>query len=131
MTSGLPDVLFHVTSKRVARNLGIHGLPPGTPWVRSDVAAYHARLLSQAGHAPLVLSLPVGELAGLKPLPDWKAIQAPPLDVLERHSEAVSAQWTHGDPTWERSVEVVGSMVCGLPLPAPYLKKHMPATVFR
>lgn len=99
--------------------------------MRSDVAAYHARLLNQAGHAPLVLSLPIEELAGLNPQPDWKAIQAPPLDVLERHIEALSAQWTQGDPTWERSVEVVGSMVCGLPLPAPYLKKHMPPTVFR
>ena len=88
----MPDVLFHVTSKKVARNLAFHGLLPGTPWVRSDVAAYHARLLNPAGHAPLVLSLPIEELAGLNPQPDWKAIQAPPLDVLERHIEALSAQ---------------------------------------
>lgn len=132
--STLPDVLFHVTSKAAARNIGLHGLPEGRSWVRSDLAAYHARLLSEQGHAPLVLSLPLMELAGLEPRPDWEAIHEPSLDVLNlmgRTAEALSHKWTQGDPTWQRSVELVGSMVCGMALPPAYLKTHMPATLFR
>lgn len=127
----LPDVLFHVTSQVAAVNIGLHGLPPDTAWVRSDIAAYHAQLLSQAGHAPLVLSLPINELEKHGAEPDWLSLQSPPAEVLEIHVETLNRRWTEGPPTWQRSVALVGSLRCPQPFPPNFLKAHLPVRLFQ
>ena len=124
--SVLPDALFHVSSTRAGRTMAQHGLLANLAWVRSDIAAEHARLLHQAGHRPLVLSLPLSALENLDPQPDWEALDDPPLDQLWVSTETLNRQWTEGDPTWQRSVLLVGSMRTAKAVSAELLTTYVP-----
>ena len=124
--TGLPDALFHVSSTRAGRSMAQHGLLANLPWVRSDIAAQHALLLHQAGHRPLVLSFPLSALETLDPQPDWEALEEPPLDQLWVSAETLSRQWTEGDPTWQRSVMLVGSLRTAKAVPAELLMTYVP-----
>lgn len=124
--SQIPDMVFHVTSKAAARNIFLYGLPPGSPWARADVAAYHARLLAEAGHDPLVLGLPVSSLGFYRPEPDWSALDAPPPEVVLEDTAALARAWVEGDPTWERSLTLVGSFRCVDSIPSGFLRTRVP-----
>lgn len=122
----LPEILLHVTAAQALSNISLLGLVSGAQWANADVAAYHARLLEDAGHAPVVLSLPRELLLTFRARPDWEALDTPPLEVVMRDTTALSLLWTNGDPTAERSLGIVGSLRTGQSIPASVLHAHLP-----
>jgi len=122
----LPDILIHVTSTQALANISLHGLPAGAQWANADVAAYHARLLEDAGHTPAILSLPLKALRLFQPGPDWAALECPPLEVLMRDTAALAFQWTSSEPTAANSLGLLGSCRTQSSIPAAVLHSHLP-----
>ena len=122
----LPEVLLHVTAADALPRIVQFGLPKGAQWANADVAAYHARLFEDIGYAPAILSLPRQVLEQYAPSPDWDALNTPPLEVVQRDTEALNLLWTSGDPTSGRSLGLVGSMRTEQLIPAALLHAYLP-----
>lgn len=122
----IPDVLFHVTSKKVAPSIQRFGVLAHAPWVTAEMAAHHANLLGQAGHPPMVLPLPRQALEALGPVPDWNTLHHPPLELIERSVEDLAVQWAKSEADWKASLEVLGSFCLSQNVPASILRQHIP-----
>ncbi len=122
----LPEALMHVTSAAALPSISRFGLVAGAQWANTDVAAYHARLMEDAGHAPVVLSMPREVLMRLRAGPDWDALETPPLEVIMRDTAALNLIWTKGDPTPENCLALIGTMRTGQAIPASILHQYMP-----
>lgn len=119
--------MFHATSRVALPNIQRHGLPEQAPWTKPELAAYHARLLEDAGHVPVILSLPLSDLLALGPVPDWEALHNPPLETVNRDVEALALVWSKTKADWEASLDLLGSFCLSNPVPAALLRQRCPS----
>lgn len=119
-------VMFHATSLVAMPSIQRNGLPGAAPWGDATLAAYHARLLEDAGHRPVILSLPLSDLLSFEPVPDWHALENPPLETVNRDVEALVLAWAKTDADWKASLELLGSFCLANNLPAALLRERCP-----
>lgn len=122
----LPDILFHATSKEVAPRIQRFGVLPQAPWGTAELAAYHARLLEDAGRRPIILTIPREELEKLGPVPDWDALQNPPLEVVSRSVEALALKWAASEADWRASLHFLGSFCLTQSVPTATIRQYCP-----
>ena len=119
-------ILFHATSLVAMPSIQRNGLPGAAPWGDATLAAYHARLLEDAGHRPVILSLPLSDLLSFEPVPDWHALENPPLETVNRDVEALVLAWAKTDADWKASLDLLGSFCLAKNLPAALLRERCP-----
>lgn len=122
----VPEILLHATSKVLAPRIQRFGVLARAAWCTAGLAAYHARLLEDAGHQPIILSVPREELEKLGPIPDWDALHDPPLETVSRSVEALAVKWADSDADWKASLELLGSFCLSKNVPASVIRQHCP-----
>lgn len=120
-------VVFHATSRIAMPSIQRNGLPGKAPWGNAELAAYHARLLEDAGHVPIILSLPISDLQDLSPIPDWDALENPPLETVNRDVDALVMAWGKTDADWKASLDLLGSFCLSENVPARLLRQRCPS----
>ncbi|EPX76750.1 hypothetical protein [Salipiger mucosus] len=110
--------LYHATPRSKLDEIMETGLRAGTCLAVSDIAAYYAEDIEDEGEEPVILKIAFEDLDATALAPDMPSIEEPISTVVGSKEDEIWERWDGSDQDWQDCMQIVGSLVSKVGIPA-------------